>query len=173
MSSPVRGLLFDASGTLLRAAPGHFLGVDIFPDAARLLGACRRRLVGDTPVKTAVVTNWGFRVNRMFESLGLSGCFDAVVCADDVHNAKPHAEIFHLACNLLELPPASCVHVGDSLFDDALGAQAAGLEAIWVHRKADAILSMHERAMVSRLRHPHFTSLEEVRTYLEVVFATS
>ncbi|MCA2961369.1 MAG: HAD-IA family hydrolase [Silvanigrellales bacterium] len=169
----IRGLLFDASGTLLRACPGAVLGVDIFPDAVRLLGVCRRRLLGDVPLRTALVTNWGHRVNRMLENLGIADCFDAVVCADDVHDAKPHAEIFHLACRLLGVPPRDCLHVGDSLFDDALGAQAAGLEALWIHRKADAILTLTERMMVSRLKGPHFVNLEDAHAYLACHFAAT
>jgi putative hydrolase of the HAD superfamily len=162
-----RGLLLDASGTLLRSSPTHFLGVEIFPDAHRLLGACRRRSLGDGAIRTAVVTNWGHRVNRMLEALGIADCFDAVVNADDVRHAKPHAEIFHMACDLLELPPASCVHVGDSLFDDALGAQAAGLDALWIHRRTEAYLSLSERTNLALLRHPHFPTLEEARLYLD------
>ena len=170
--SPVRGLLLDASGTLLRSSPGAVIGVDFFPDAVRLLGACRRRTLGGVPIKTAVVTNWGHGVSRLLENLGVSDCFDTVVCADDVHDPKPHPDIFHLACSQLGLPPAACVHVGDSLFDDALGAQAAGLEGLWVHRKADAILTLTERISVSRLRHPHFVNLEKIHAYLEILFTS-
>ena len=169
--SAVRGLLLDASGTLLRAAPGHFLGVDIFPDALRLLGECRRRTLGGVSVRTAVVTNWGHRVIRLLESLGIRDCFDAVVSADDVHNPKPHAEIFHFACAELSLPPSACIHLGDSLFDDALGAQAAGLGAVWIHRKADPYLSMQERALAARLTHPSLPNLEEARLFLEEFLA--
>lgn len=168
-----RGLLFDASGTLLRASPGAVLGVDIFPDAMRLLGACRRRQLGDVPLRTAIVTNWGHRVVRLLENLGIDDCFDAVVCADDVQDAKPHAEIFHLACHLLGLPPKDCLHVGDSLFDDALGAQSAGLESLWIHRKADAILTLTERMTVTRLKSPHFVNLDEAHAYLASHFVSA
>jgi len=169
----MRGVLLDASGTLLRAVPGHTLGVDIFPDATRLLGACRRRELGGMKIRTAVVTNWGHRVIRLLESLGIRDCFDAVVSADDVHHAKPHAEIFEFACTELGLPPSACVHVGDSLFDDALGAQAAGLEGLWVHRKVDAYLTLHERAISAQLTQPPFLNLEEARLFLEARFAAN
>jgi putative hydrolase of the HAD superfamily len=148
------------------------MGVDIFPDALRLLGACRRRTLGDVTLRTAVITNWGYRVRQMLENLGIDDCFDAVVCADDVHDAKPSAEIFHFACRAVDLPQRACVHVGDSLFDDALGAQAAGLEAVWVHRKVEAILTLRERAEASRLRNPHCLNLDEALSSLEVLFTS-
>jgi hypothetical protein len=63
----VRGLLLDASGTLLRSSRSAALGVDFFPDALSILGACRRRSLGGIPIRTALVTNWGHGVVRLLE----------------------------------------------------------------------------------------------------------
>jgi putative hydrolase of the HAD superfamily len=166
-SDAVWGLCLDASGTLLRAAPGLPHGVDVFPDALRLLGACRARRLGHLHIRTAVVTNWGFRVHRMLESLGILDCFDVIVTADEVTHAKPHSEIFLEACSRMELLPQACVHVGDSLFDDALGAQAAGLHALWVHRRSELFMGLHERAMVQTLKQAPVANLEEAFRFLE------
>ena len=56
------------------------------------------------------------------------------VRADELGVAKPAARIFHVACELLDLPPGDVLHVGDDLHTDIEGARAAGMQAAWVHR---------------------------------------
>ncbi|PKL12200.1 MAG: phosphatase, partial [Spirochaetae bacterium HGW-Spirochaetae-6] len=41
--------------------------------------------------------------------LGLAPYFEAVVCADDVQNHKPHPETFLLCAKLINIPPEDCV----------------------------------------------------------------
>lgn len=50
----------------------------------------------------------------ILEKIGLSGCFDAVVCGDDIQNSKPHYEGYLLAAERLSTDPRLCVMVEDS-----------------------------------------------------------
>jgi FMN phosphatase YigB (HAD superfamily) len=51
---------------------------------------------------------------------------------------KPAREIFQRAASLLAVAPASILHLGDSLEEDALGARSAGFQALLLDRKATA-----------------------------------
>ncbi|MCM3783434.1 HAD family hydrolase [Neobacillus mesonae] len=53
---------------------------------------------------------------------------------ESVRSYKPRPEMFQQALTLSGLQPDEVVHVGDSLKSDILGAQSAGLAAIWLNR---------------------------------------
>lgn len=64
---------------------------------------------------------------RGLGSLGLSDCFDALVCADDVERAKPHPEpVLSALARLGGVDPARAIFVGDSTHDIESG-RAAGV----------------------------------------------
>ena len=155
------GVLLDASGTFLYSSPTKTHRVDVFADAFKLLNAFRSRRIGKRPIRTAVVTNWGNAVSHMIAELGLDNCFDTIVTADDSRFTKPAPEIFALAASRLELPIENCIHIGDSLFDDALGAQNAGLQSIWVRRRANDFMTHFDQAACEKLMHPPVHTLEE------------
>jgi putative hydrolase of the HAD superfamily len=138
----VFGLLIDASGTLLKSHPLNVNEIEIYSDATNLLRACKSRRLGKIPIRTAIVTNWGRKVELVLTKLGIAECFDVVTCADDVIFAKPHSEIFHRAAALLDVQPQHCFHIGDSLADDALGAEAAGMGAVWLNRNPSGLESL-------------------------------
>ena len=48
--------------------------------------------------------------------------------------AKPDPEIFARTLEALEVAPAAVVMVGDNLATDMLGANRAGVRAIWIRR---------------------------------------
>lgn len=72
--------------------------------------------------------------NASLQRVGLSDFFVGAVNAKQVGVSKPDARIFHHACTTLGLPAAQVLHVGDDLDLDVAGAQAAGLQAVWVCR---------------------------------------
>jgi len=66
--------------------------------------------------------------------IGLADHFHTSIAAHQFGSAKPDPAIFHAACDALQLAPAEVVYVGDDLTLDVLGAQQAGLQAVWMNR---------------------------------------
>jgi pyrophosphatase PpaX len=66
--------------------------------------------------------------------LGIAGCIDTAVTADDVSHPKPDPEGLRLALSRLNLPPdriALAVYIGDTVHD-MRAAKAAGVQGIGV-----------------------------------------
>ncbi|MEU5945664.1 HAD-IA family hydrolase [Micromonospora sp. NPDC047465] len=70
-------------------------------------------------------------VTASLDALGLTGKFDALVCAGDYARAKPDPEGFLLAARLLGVPPESCLVFEDTDLGVA-AATAAGMAAVRV-----------------------------------------
>lgn len=66
--------------------------------------------------------------------IGLAEHFEISIAAHQFGTAKPDPTIFHAACAALDVLPAHTVYVGDDLTLDVLGAQQAGLLAVWMNR---------------------------------------
>ena len=107
--------------------------LDLFPDAVRTLEALR---ADGYPV--ALISNWQSGVRHYCDELGLGRWLDHVVGSGDLGVAKPDARIFAEACARLDVPPSDVLHVGDSLTDDYLGAEAAGLVPVLLAREREA-----------------------------------
>ncbi|MGI5127432.1 HAD family hydrolase [Pseudonocardia sp. CA-107938] len=64
---------------------------------------------------------------------GLLERLDACVWSSDLPYTKPHRTAFLVAMEAVGVTdPSTCVYVGDRLFDDVHGAQAAGMRAVLV-----------------------------------------
>lgn len=72
--------------------------------------------------------------NADLDRIGLAKYFTGIVSAHELGCAKPDARAFHAACQLAGAAPAETLHVGDDLRLDVEGAQAAGLQAMWLLR---------------------------------------
>ncbi len=68
------------------------------------------------------------------ERLGLLPLLDALAISEAVGFAKPDPRIFAAALERLGCAAGEAVMVGDSWSADVLGAQAAGIRAIWLNR---------------------------------------
>ncbi|WP_034295351.1 HAD family hydrolase [Herbaspirillum sp. RV1423] len=66
--------------------------------------------------------------------IGLAEHFEISIAAHQFGAAKPDPAIFHAACAALNVLPEQTVYVGDDLMLDVLGAQQAGLRAVWMNR---------------------------------------
>ncbi|HET7598783.1 MAG TPA: HAD-IA family hydrolase [Gemmatimonadales bacterium] len=78
-------------------------------------------------LKTGLVTSKGRGgAERGLRLAGLGDAIDALVCADEVSNPKPHPEPVERALALLGADPASALFVGDSIHDMQAG-RAAGV----------------------------------------------
>ena len=104
---------------------------ELFPDVIDTLEALRGFRLG-------VITNGGSVHQRQkLEGVGVLDRFAAVVASEDEGVAKPHPGIFEVACQALGAPPSACLHVGDRLDVDAIGARDAGLTGVWLDRRAE------------------------------------
>lgn len=102
--------------------------VDFYEDALPAL----RRLAARWPV--LALSNG----NADIERIGVGQCFVGSLGAREVGVGKPDARIFAAACERLGCAPGEVLHIGDDLRLDVQGALAAGLQAAWIRRGADA-----------------------------------
>lgn len=68
------------------------------------------------------------------ERCGLGGRFQFALYASPRVAAKPDRHLFDLAMREIRCEPTELVHVGDSLPNDVVGAQALGIKAVWLNR---------------------------------------
>ena len=71
--------------------------------------------------------------NADIHKVGIGQYFKHSLSAAGLGVAKPDARIFHAAAELLQLPPAHVLHVGDDATLDARGAMDAGMQAVWIN----------------------------------------
>lgn len=91
-------------------------------------------------VHVGAISNWDDRLRPLLASLKLADRFDSVTVSCEVGVEKPDGRIFATACHRAGASPAECLHIGDSMDEDAEGATAAGMRAIWIardHRASD------------------------------------
>ena len=65
--------------------------------------------------------------------------FHAVLTSEMVGAYKPHPLPFQRVLEKLMLEPQEAVYVGDSAFDDVLGARGVGMGAVWVNRRGESL----------------------------------
>jgi HAD superfamily hydrolase (TIGR01509 family) len=93
----------------------------------------------------------------------LEGLIAGVVSSSDHGFMKPHPSIFAAALQLVEVPAAAAVMVGDSVRQDVDGALRAGMRAVLLHRGATA----HAEASALRARGvPVISTLHELAAVL-------
>jgi putative hydrolase of the HAD superfamily len=87
--------------------------------------------LSDIPV--GIVTNGAPAMQtQKLDAIGLEDAFDVVVHAGYDAPAKPDAKPFEVALAALSASPERSYYVGNSLRTDVAGANAAGLESVWV-----------------------------------------
>lgn len=65
------------------------------------------------------------------QKLGLLDLFDFVVSSEEAGTEKPDPAFFRFCAQRAELDPRDCLFIGDSLKGDVLGAENAGMQALW------------------------------------------
>ena len=78
-------------------------------------------------------------VDRILTSLGIRDHFPVIVGGDDVTHGKPAPDIFLRCAELLEVAPAGCAVIEDSVHG-VLAARSAGMTAIGLRTAATATL---------------------------------
>ncbi len=85
--------------------------------------------------RLALITNFDHAptVRLVLKREGLEDTFDAVIISAEVGWRKPHPRIFQAALDRLGTAAAAMLFVGDDLDADVRGAQALGIEAVWLN----------------------------------------
>lgn len=96
----------------------------LFPDTIPALDALRAHY------RLGLLSNG----SRLPETIGLAGCFETVVFAQDHRVAKPDKGIFEVVERELGVGPEVCVLVGDHPVNDVAGAHGAGWRSVWLDR---------------------------------------
>jgi 2-haloacid dehalogenase len=101
-----------------------------FPDSSDALHRLHERF------RLAAITNCDddlFAASA--ERLGVD--FDWVITAERARSYKPSDNNFHVAFELIGVPPERILHVAQSLFHDHATAQRLGMTSVWVDRRGD------------------------------------
>ena len=102
--------------------------------AAELEPGCREALEGLKQagyilgVGTNMTLDWQL---VKLEKLGLLPLMSFVVSSEEAGVEKPDARLFALCAQKAGVRPEECLFVGDSLKSDVLGAENAGMQALW------------------------------------------
>jgi putative hydrolase of the HAD superfamily len=101
----------------------------LFPETVEVLMSLKQRAV-----LLGVISNFDSRVYSVMRDLGIREFFDSVTISSETGYAKPDPRIFAAAVRALACPVETVLMVGDSLHDDVLAAQQAGLKAVLIDR---------------------------------------
>jgi REG-2-like HAD superfamily hydrolase len=85
-------------------------------------------------MRLAIVSNWSTHITPILRHSGMIEPFDAVIGSCDVGVEKPHAEIFRMALDALDVTAEEAIHVGDNPFADVVGARNAGIRPLLLDR---------------------------------------
>lgn len=98
--------------------------IPLFPGVLETLDTLRGRF------KLGWVTNG----NEYPSLVGLEDTFDVAITPDKLGYAKPDPAVFEHVANAAGVPLDAILHVGDNLYTDVAGAQAAGCTGVWFNR---------------------------------------
>jgi len=129
------------------AACQHF---ELYDDVPAVL-----RQLADADVRIGLISNT-HRCLASFQShFELQGLISATVSSSDHGLMKPHPSIFRAALQLLDVPAADAVMVGDSVRQDVEGALGVGMRAVLLNRgdaAAPAVVHDHRVPVIKSLR---------------------
>ncbi len=87
---------------------------------------------------------------RKIHKLGLSQYVDVLVTSEEAGSEKPHAIMFLLALNKLDVSPHEAIFVGDNPINDIEGANAVRMDSVLIKR------GPHARKGMKDYRKPDF-----------------
>jgi putative hydrolase of the HAD superfamily len=108
----------------------------VFDDVVPALEKLRER-----SVRVAVVSNWDSRLPALLEKLDLARYFERQFISFETGLVKPDPLFFKRALEQMELHSSEAIHVGDDPDEDIKGAEAAGIRAYLIDRKARPLSS--------------------------------
>ena len=69
--------------------------------------------------------------------LGLSERIQSLTISGEIGVRKPKVEIFKVACERADVLPEAAVYVGDTIQNDIVGANRAGMTSVLINRKSE------------------------------------
>ena len=100
-----------------------------FPDSVPALEHLR-----EAGYKVGIITNLRRNLDELCQSSGLTAYLDFAVGSQEVGIEKPHPAIFRAALDKVNVAPEECLHVGDQVRSDVLGAREVGMMAVLIDR---------------------------------------
>ncbi len=93
--------------------------------------------------RLGIISNFdhGPTVEMALTAHGIRDRFKAVVVSADIGWRKPRPEIFHETFRRMGIGPTDAIFVGDTPEVDVLGAQAVGMDVIWIDNGTTALPS--------------------------------
>jgi len=118
---------FEATASEMQSLPDSMAQWQPFPDTVAAL----RRL--GTRYSLAVLSNVD---DDLFAASGrkLEVTFKKVITAQQARCYKPCLEIFRMGMRQLDVTPDQVLHVGQSIYHDAIPAKSLGIATVWVNR---------------------------------------
>jgi putative hydrolase of the HAD superfamily len=130
--------------------------LQLYPNAPHVLHMLGQRY------QLGLITNGPVRTQQpKIRQFGLEHWMHALVISEEVKLAKPDPAIFHLVLQQLGVLPERALYVGDSLEHDLLGADAAGIDFVW--------MNPHQRLLPPDMPPPvaHITCMNDLLELLE------
>ena len=72
--------------------------------------------------------------------LGLTERIQSLTISGEIGVRKPNLEIFKVACERADVLPEEAIFVGDSVQNDIVGANRAGMTSVLINRKSDVLI---------------------------------
>ncbi|MCG9134221.1 HAD family hydrolase [Candidatus Poribacteria bacterium] len=72
--------------------------------------------------------------------LGLMERIQSLTISGEIGVRKPNLEIFKVACERADVLPEEAIFVGDSVQNDIIGANRAGITSVLINRKSEALI---------------------------------
>jgi 2-haloacid dehalogenase len=106
-----------------------YLGLATFPEVPEMLG--RLKAAG---LKTAILSNGSpAMLNAVVESAKIGHLLDAVLSVEEVGVYKPHAKVYQLAVDRLDVAAGAIAFQSSNAWD-AYAASAFGMRVVWCNR---------------------------------------
>ena len=132
----IRWLLLDWGNTLMRVFPeakasmAEWPVIELMPGVRTILPALKKAGFHLALISNAENSDVS-QVRKALRRTGIDELIERIYLARELDSRKPEAEFFSAVLRDLECSPSQALVVGDTLIDDVIGAQRAGIQAIW------------------------------------------
>ena len=121
-------------------------------------------------LQLALISNAGdvSNVHRLLDKGKLDGYFHPILVSAAEGIRKPHGGLYKKVLRAWKLPPEQIIMIGDSLMEDILGAQWAGMHQIWLKEHVD---TQENLDMVDRIQPEAIAaSFEEIPQIIHEIY---